>query len=56
MVYIDYEKACFGSPAKEEFTVKAATNVEEACKLIEVGFEYVAGNYLDGGMIFRKRK
>jgi integrase len=56
MVYIDYEKACFGTPAKEEFTVKVATNVEEVCKLVEVGFEYVTGDYQDGGKIFRKRK
>jgi len=56
MIYIDYEKACFGSPCKEEFSVRVATNVEEACKLAEVGFEYVTGEYHDGGKIFRKRK
>lgn len=56
MVYIDYETACFGEPSKEEFTVKVAANVEEACKLAEVGFEYVTGEYVDGGKIFRKRK
>jgi integrase len=56
MVYIDYEKACFGSPTREEFTVKVASNADEACKLIEVGFEYVTGDYTDGGKIFRKRK
>lgn len=43
MVYIDHETACFGSPTKEEFAVKVATNVDEACKLAEVGFEYVTG-------------
>jgi len=56
MVYIDYETACFGQPSREDFTAKVATNVEEACKLVEVGFEYVTGDYVDGGKIFRKRK
>jgi hypothetical protein len=27
-------------------------NVQEACALIEVGFEYVTGEYNDGGKIF----
>jgi hypothetical protein len=31
-------------------------NTEEACQLIEVGFEYVTGEYTNGGKIFRKRK
>jgi hypothetical protein len=30
--------------------------VEEACDLMEAGFEYVTGEYHDGGKIFRKRK
>ena len=33
-----------------------ATNIQEARALIEVGFEYVTGEYIDGGKIFRKRK
>jgi len=33
-----------------------AKNVEEAKKLVKVGFEYVTGEYDDGGKIFRKRK
>ena len=52
----DYETACFGQPSREDFTVKVAANVEGACKLVEVGFEYVTGDYVDGGKIFRKRK
>jgi hypothetical protein len=31
-------------------------NTQEACKLAEAGFEYVTGEYTDGGKIFRKRK
>jgi len=41
---------------RHEFTVRVANNVEEACRLIETGFEYVTGEYADGGKIFRKRK
>ncbi|MEM2102894.1 MAG: site-specific integrase [Candidatus Bathyarchaeia archaeon] len=55
LIYIDYETALFKS-INDEFHVKVATNVEEACKLIESGFEYVTGEYNDGGKIFRKRK
>jgi integrase len=56
MVYIDYEKACFGTPNNEKFYSKIATNVGEAAALIEDGWEYVTGEYMDGGKIFRKRK
>jgi integrase len=56
LVYIDYEKAVFDSPTQEEFTAKVAENAQEACKLVEVGFDYVTGDYNDGGKIFRKRK
>ena len=56
MVYIDYEKACFGTPDNEKFYSKVATNVGEAAELIEDGWEYVTGEYSDGGKIFRKRK
>jgi integrase len=38
----------------DEFTVKVAKTVEEACKLIEVGFEYITE--IDSVKIFRKRK
>ena len=56
MIYIQYEKALFGTPVDDEFIVKVATNVQEACKMIEVGFEYVTGAYNHDGKIFRKRK
>jgi hypothetical protein len=36
--------------------VKIAESVEQAMALIEVGFEYVTGEYNDGGKIFKKRK
>ena len=40
----------------DEFISKVAKTVEEACGLIEAGFEYVTGEYDDGGKIFRKPK
>ena len=53
--YIDLEANIFRS-TDDQFFVKVAANVQEVCALIEVGFEYVAGDYDDGGKIFRKRK
>jgi len=37
-----------------EYHVATAKTLEEACKLVEVGFEYVTE--MDGIKIFRKRK
>lgn len=53
-VYINLDQAIFEE--SDDFTVKLAKTAEEACKLIEVGFEYVTGEYHDGGKIFKKRK
>jgi hypothetical protein len=39
-----------------EFSCKIAKNVEDATPLIEAGFEYVTGEYIDGGKLFKKRK
>jgi integrase/transposase-like protein len=55
MVYINLEGAIFASK-NNEFYSAVAKNIEDACKLIEAGFEYVTGEYNDGGKIFRKRK
>jgi hypothetical protein len=43
-------------PVKRPIHNKIAHNVEDACKLIEVGFKFITGEYQDGGKIFRKRK
>jgi hypothetical protein len=56
LIYITIEKGLFGQQCIDEYHVKVADNVEEAAKLVEVGFEYVTGDYGDGGKIFRKRK
>jgi len=39
---------------EDEFISKVATTVEEACRLVESGFEYVCD--VNGAKIFRKRK
>ncbi len=53
LIYINLEKAIFQN-ADEEYHVKVAENLDEACKLLEVGFEYVTD--LNGIKRFRKRK
>jgi len=40
--------------ADDEFHVKAAQTLDEACKLLEVGFEYVTD--MNGTELFKKRK
>jgi hypothetical protein len=52
-IYINMEQALFRNN-EQEFYVKVAENLEEACKLLEVGFEYVTD--IDGKKLFRKRK
>jgi len=39
---------------EEEYITKVAWTLEEACKLVEAGFEYVCE--VEGAKIFRKRK
>ena len=51
-LYINLEQAIF--EANDQYDVKLASTVEEACKLLEVGFEYVTE--MDGRKLFRKRK
>ena len=41
---------------ENEYHVKVAHNTDEACNLIKSGFQYVTGEYTDGGKIFRKPK
>lgn len=52
-IYINVEQAVFNE-ANDEFHVKVTGSLEEACKLLEVGFEYVLD--MDGKKLFRKRK
>jgi integrase/predicted RNA-binding Zn-ribbon protein involved in translation (DUF1610 family) len=52
-IYINLEQAVFAEQS-DEFHVKTVNTLEEACKLLEVGFEYVTD--MDGYKLFRKRK
>jgi hypothetical protein len=54
MPYINLENALFSNGKPEEFHVKVAHTMEEACQLLEIGFEYVTD--MDGNKLFRKRK
>jgi integrase/recombinase XerD len=54
-IYINMAQAHFADNA-DDYHVKVATTVKEAMALIKVGFEYITGEYDDGGKIFRKRK
>lgn len=38
----------------DEYVSKVAWNLEEACKLIEAGFDYVTD--IEGAKLFKKRK
>ena len=49
------EQAIF-SGTVNEYYVKVASTVDQAKTLIEVGYEYVTGEYNNGRKIFRKRK
>lgn len=53
MIYINLEQAVFATE-NDEFHVKVAETLEDACKLMKVGFEYVTD--MDGKKLFRKRK
>jgi len=52
-IYINIEKAIFNE-YDNEFHVKVAETLEEACKLLEVGFRYECD--MEGKKIFKKRK
>jgi hypothetical protein len=54
MLYINIENAIYSQGNLEEFHVKVAHNLYEACGLLEVDFEYVTD--VDGAKLFRKRK
>ena len=53
LIYITIDNALFQDQT-DEFHVKTAKTAEEACKLVEVGFEYV--NTICDVHIYRKRK
>jgi len=54
-LYVQIDERLF-KDADDGFTCRIAHNAGEAVSLIETGFEYVTGEYTDGGKLFRKRK
>jgi integrase/recombinase XerD len=54
MTYINLEAALYHNSNVDDFHVKMAATLEEACKLLETGFEYITD--MDGKKLFRKRK
>jgi hypothetical protein len=53
--YVVIEKAVFNQVnADDNFIVKTASTLEEASKLLEVGFEYITD--MEGKKLFKKRK
>jgi integrase len=55
MMYVQLDEKLF-KDYSDNFITRVAHNVQEACPLVETGFEYVTGEYNDGGKIFRKRR
>jgi hypothetical protein len=53
LIYIDLEIALF-KESNDAFSVKVATSLDEACKLLEEGFEYVCD--MDNKKLFKKRR
>jgi hypothetical protein len=47
------EKMAF-TESSNDYIVKVAATIDEACKLLEVGFEYITE--IDSQKLFRKRK
>ena len=54
MRYIHLAKVRFKDDG--QYVSRVATNARDACILVDAGFEYVTGEYDDGGKIFRKPK
>ena len=55
-LYIQLEKSLFKDLPNYQFITRLDFNTQQACDLIDVGFEYITGEYNDGGKIFRKHK
>lgn len=54
-IYVQLDKTIF-QDQDQGYITKITHNVQEAARLVEVGFEYVTGEYQDGGKLFRKRR
>ncbi len=50
LIYVTIESTIFGLEDSDEFTVKVAETLKDACDLLEAGFEYVTD--MDGKKLF----
>ncbi len=53
LLYVQLAETIF-KETTDEFTVRVAKSLDEVCRLLKVGFEYVT--YMDNVKLFRKRK
>jgi hypothetical protein len=56
LIYIHLEKKLYGDSNTQDFHVRVAHDTEEATEYVKAGFDYITGEYHDGGKIFRKCK
>jgi hypothetical protein len=48
LLYVQLDEKLF-KECSDNFITRVAHNAQEACTLVETGFEYVTGEYSDGG-------
>lgn len=54
LIYITLEQSLYGMNENGEFHVRVAATLEDACKLLEQGFDFVTD--MNGSKLFRKRQ
>ena len=55
LLYVQLVNSIF-QDVDDEYICKIAKTTQEAAQLVELGFEYVTGEYNDGGKLFKKKK
>jgi integrase len=55
LLYVQLAKSIF-KDHDDQYVCKVAKNAQEATQLRELGFEFVTGEYSDGGKLFKKQK
>ena len=53
-MYVDLYEEIYADMKPENYVCEIVQDIKEAKKLSEQGFEYVTGEYNDGGKLFRK--
>jgi hypothetical protein len=55
LLYVQLVNSIFQDVA-DEYVCRIAKTPQEAVQLVELGFEFVTGEYTDGGKLFKKKK